>query len=69
MRRLNRTILGLLLIATLVLAPAAFADESASDGWSLGEWIEHVLDGLFGGETSEEDDGVPDYGPAGDPVG
>ena len=71
MRRMNRTILGAVLTVSLLLAPVVLADESAGDGMSLVEWVQDVLNEVFGGEGPEGDgeDGLPNAGPAADPAG
>ena len=68
MRRMNRAIVGSLLVLSLLLAPVAFAQDGADDGWSLVDWVQDVVELLLS-EESEDDGGAPDFGPAGDPVG
>jgi len=48
MRRMNRSILGALLAFSLLLAPVTLAGEATSDGLSLIERVQNLLDDLFG---------------------
>jgi len=74
MRRMNRSVLGVLLALSLLLAPVTLAGDAAGDGLSLVEWVQGVLDNLFGGEAQEagngeDDPGLPNAGPFSDPAG
>ena len=71
MRRMNRKILGAVLIVSLLLAPVALAEESAGDGMSLVEWAQDVLNEVFGagGPEGDGEDGLPNAGPHADPAG
>ena len=68
MRRMNRAIVGSLLVVSLLLAPVAFAQDGADDGWSLLDWMQEVVERILS-EESEDEGGTPDFGPAGDPIG
>ena len=73
MRRMNRSILGILLAICLLAAPVSLAaDNGTDDSWSLVEWVQQVLENLFGGNAPEDDgngDGLPNAGPHPDPAG
>lgn len=71
MRRTNRTVLGALFALSLLMAPPALAENSASDPWSLVDWVQDVLDDLLGADLPEDDtgDGLPNAGPFPDPAG
>ncbi|MEM8996295.1 MAG: hypothetical protein AAGF23_16025 [Acidobacteriota bacterium] len=64
--------LALLMILCLFLAPAVLADDGEGVTHSLIEWVQDILDDVFGTDAPDEDDdddGLPDLGPVVDPAG